>query len=95
MAFTSNSPLAAMRLGIHAANQSAAMQDRQDEIAKTPLRSRRVALQPVVEIEHGAGAGTIPDDRIERRQQRGMRRAQAAALCALQPRLIVAMHVGR
>jgi hypothetical protein len=82
-----------MRLGVEASDQAPALQDRQHEIAVASFVPRRVALKRVIKSEQLAGACAIPHYRIEWRQQRRMRRAQAAALRAPQQRQMLAMHV--
>ena len=57
-------------LQVEPSNEAVAEQERKDVIAVLALVGRRVDLDPVVEVEEPQRAGTLPDERIERRQKR-------------------------
>ena len=52
------------------ADQPVAEQERQHVVAVDPLGRRHVDLDAVPHAEQALGAGTLPDQRVERRQQR-------------------------
>ena len=60
----------AVGLQVEPSNEPVAEQERKDVIAVLALVGRRVNLDPVVEVEEPQRAGTLPDERIERRQKR-------------------------
>ena len=64
--------LRAMGLGIQTADQFTAAQNGQDKVAMHALLFGRVALQPVIEIEHLQSTLTVPHDGVKRRQQCSM-----------------------
>src|SRR5690348_16604047 len=55
------------------------MQNRQRVIAITPLRRYDVRLEGDFVAKQRAGAGAVPDQAVERREQDGAFRAQASA----------------
>ena len=69
-AWTSNRPALTVGLQVEPGHEQVAEQERKDVIAVLALVRRRVNLDPVVEVEEPQRAGTLPDERIERRQQR-------------------------
>ena len=77
---------------VDAADQSVAVQDREDVVAVLSFRNGDVDLDPVAEIPERLGAGTVVDQLVERRQQRGAIRHRAVVrvrvdvpLAALEP----------
>ena len=85
----------AMRLGIQSGHDPTAMQDGQHKVSVATFGLRHIALEGVVEIEHGLATFAIPDQRIKRREQRGVRGLQCVLHACLQGPGVVAMHVGR
>src|SRR5258706_6044783 len=85
--------VASMGLGIEAADEPVANEDRQGEVAVAPLRRRRVALDAVIEPKEREGALPVPDDRVEGREESRVRRTAAAADGG-QRRTMVAMEKG-
>ena len=69
-AWTSNRPRLAIGLQVEPGDELVAEQEGKDVIAVLALVDRRVNLDPVVEVEQPHRAGALPDERIERRQQR-------------------------
>ena len=57
-------------LQVEPGDELVAEQERKDVIAVLALVGRRVNLDPVVEVEEPYRAGALPDERIERREQR-------------------------
>ena len=64
-------PGLAVRLEIHPGDQPVAEQERQHVVAPAPLRLGHVDLDRVVEAEQPGDPWPAPDQRVERRQQRG------------------------
>src|SRR3984957_2081892 len=60
----------AVGLQIEPGDELVAKQERKDVVAVLALVGRRINLDPVVEVEEPQRAGALPDERIERRQQR-------------------------
>ncbi len=83
----------AMRLRVEPPDQPAATQDRQHVVTPDALGRRHVDLDPIVEVEHRGHAFAVPDDGIERRQQRRVRRAQASARSGEAFVVMLGMHV--
>ena len=63
-------PGRAIRLQVHPGDQAVAEQEGQHVVAVQPLVRRRVDLDPVAHAEQALGPRTVPDQRVERRQQR-------------------------
>src|SRR5690606_8686991 len=57
-----------VRLGVQSSDQGATAQDGEDEIPPAPPVRGRVTLELVVEPEHLARSGAIPDQRVEGRK---------------------------
>ena len=66
-------------LQVEPGHEQVAEQEGKDVIAVLALVRRRVNLDPVVEVEEPQRAGSLPDERIERRQQRPRRDATRPA----------------
>ena len=69
----------AVRLQVEPRHKPVAEQEREDIIAVLALFGRGINLDPVVEVEEPQRAGALPDERIERRQQRARRDASRLA----------------
>ena len=69
-AWTSNRPAWRSAFRSSRADEPVAEQEGKDVIAVLALVGRRVNLDPVVEVEEPQRAGTLPDERIERREKR-------------------------
>ena len=82
----------ALQLGVEAAHQAVAVQDRQAEVAPLALRAWLVALQHLPEPPHLPVAPAGPEQAVERAQEGGAARAQVAVRGALQQRQVVAVH---
>ena len=63
-------PGRAVGLEVDAGDDAIAEEERQAVIAELALLGRRVDLDAVAEVEQALGARALPDDRIERRQER-------------------------
>ena len=78
-------PLRAVRLGVQPSHQRAAAQDRQGEVAVAAFFAGRIAFEPVVEAEQFQRAAPVPDDGVERRQNRRQGGRQLAGGRVAQP----------
>ena len=78
-AWTSSRPAWRSALRSSRADEPVAEQEGKDVIAVLALVGRRVNLDPVVEVKEPQCAGSLPDERIERRQQRPRRNAARPA----------------
>ena len=73
-AFTTSSPVAALRLQVGSSDDPVAAEERQDVVAVAPLVRLLVDLDQVVEAEHAPGERAIPEEVVERGEQHGRRR---------------------
>src|SRR3954463_5814419 len=62
-------PRRAVGPGLDTAHEAVAEQDRQDVVAPSSFRGGNVDLPHVVEVEQATEQVTIPDDRVERREE--------------------------
>ena len=84
--------LLAMVLGVEPSDQEPVVEDRQGVIAVDALVAGCVDLDPVVEAEEPRGAVAVPEERVERREQRGAPRREAAPAGRGQRRQVLRKH---
>ena len=85
-AWTSNRADLAVGFQVEPGDELVAKQEGKDVVAVLALVDRRVNLDPVVEVEEPHCPGALPDEWIERRQQRPRGNAARAAGVAVEIR---------
>src|SRR5262249_13635834 len=68
------SALLAVEDGLDPADEPVAVEDGEDVVAVLPLCRGDVHLEPVVEVPERLGAGSVADEPVERREERGAKR---------------------
>ena len=76
----------AVGLEVEPRHEPVAEQEGQDIVAVLPLVRGRIDLDPIVEPEEAEGAGPLPDERIERGEERPGGQASRQAGVAVQIR---------